>query len=88
MIKWTERYPADIPLMCQLFGHKWEGGWYGSYPYLEAKQGAVDGIGRHHIQLYCKCDRCGNKYHIASIHEHAVKEVFQKPEDDGRIWNG
>ena len=43
-------------------------GYQGGYPYLTAKRGAVDGINRHHVGLYGRCDICDKELLIARIH--------------------
>ena len=45
-------------------------GWAGTTPYLYYKTGSgvVDGCGRMHIDLYCKCDECDEEVLIAKIH--------------------
>lgn len=46
-------------------------GYQGGYPYLTAKRGAVDGIDRHHVSLYGRCDICDEEILIAKIHADA-----------------
>lgn len=54
-------------LLCKIFGHKIAS--EGSYRrYFCAKGGAIDGIGRHHIQLTCICDRCEDLFVAGYIH--------------------
>lgn len=58
-------------ILCRLFGHYISGTYYplsGYTRYFQANAGAVDGIRRHHIQLYTECDRCGEKFHVGNIH--------------------
>ncbi|MGQ7794449.1 hypothetical protein ACUN0C_18745 [Faunimonas sp. B44] len=54
---------------CRWFGHVWEPGWYGDLPYLDAKPGPVDNIGRHHVRLLCECSRCGTTSQVAWVHD-------------------
>lgn len=63
---------------CRLFGHRWHDGWWGSKPYLRASRGPVDGINEHHIRLDCECWRCGGRFHIANIHESALRRVLRE----------
>lgn len=55
-------------LNCKLFGHVMPKGYAGDPPYLEARGGSVDGIGREHWSLYARCDRCDDKFHVANVH--------------------
>ncbi len=56
-----------MSILCELFGHKisnkrpWN-------RYFIAKGGAIDGIGRQHINLYCECDRCEERIKFGMIH--------------------
>ena len=45
-------------------------GWGGDVPYVYNKtnNGIVDGIERMHINLYCKCDNCGEEVLVAKLH--------------------
>ncbi len=45
-------------------------GYAGDSPYLynKSNNGVVDGIGRMHIDLYCKCDSCNQEVLIAKLH--------------------
>ena len=57
-----------MSLLCKLFGHKLPQGWAGGVPYLNARGGGTDGIGREHWWLYAECGRCGRNHHFASVH--------------------
>lgn len=76
-LRWPARSWENVPLMCRLFGHIWTEGWWGSEPYLTPRHrpGYVDGIGRSHVKLECRCDRCGEKSHVANVHD------WEKPDD-------
>lgn len=71
ILRWPARKWEKAPLMCRLFGHIWRDGWFGDRPYLRPSAGPVDNIGRHHVSLSCKCDRCGRKSTIAYVHDWA-----------------
>lgn len=55
-------------------------GYAGGTPYLTATRGAVDGIGRHHVNLYGRCDICDKEILVAKIHADAKtdKLFFKK----------
>ncbi len=55
-------------------------GYAGSEPYVYNKtnKGVVDGIRRMHVELYCKCDTCGEEVKIAMIH----------CDEDGKLYEG
>lgn len=46
-------------------------GYQEGIPYLRATRGAVDGIDRHHVNLYGRCDICDKEILIAKIHADA-----------------
>lgn len=76
MLRWKASKWEKAPLMCRLFGHVWERGWWGDTPYLRAKNlpGYEDGIGRRHIDLVCKCSRCDTQTTMARVHNWAPAE--------------
>ena len=43
-------------------------GYYDDAPYLGVGEIIKDGTGVQHVRLYANCDRCGQRYHAASIH--------------------
>lgn len=54
-------------------------GYCGGIPYLYNKGlGVVDGIGRMHINLYCKCDTCNEEVLVAKFH----------CDKDGKVYKG
>lgn len=57
---------------CKVIGsfgkHKLPTGCYDDAPYLSIGEIIRDGTGVQHVRLYARCDRCGEKYHAASIH--------------------
>ena len=59
-----------MKLRCSLFGHLPAFG-YGHQEgagYFEVVAAGVDGINRHHADLYCNCERCGERYRVGKIH--------------------
>lgn len=79
-LRWSDPYAQNR--WCRWFGHRWKDGWFGDHPYLTALSGPVDGIGRHHITLYCRCDCCGEKRVVAYIHESNVKQAIRGENHD------
>lgn len=68
-LRWPAKsYDTKAKLSCRLFGHTWHAGWWGDKPYLNQKRGPVDGIGRQHIYLDCRCDKCDTRYTVAMMH--------------------
>lgn len=70
-LRWkATRWDKGASIMCRLFGHIWEGGWYGDRPYFRplALPGNIDGIGREHVTLTCQCMRCGYRGHVGYVH--------------------
>lgn len=51
---------------CKWLGHTFELRSY--YRYFTANGGPIDGIGRHHINILNKCERCGENVIIGKIH--------------------
>ena len=52
-------------------------GYAGSAPYLYNKtDGVIDGIGRQHINLYCKCDICDEEIFVAKMHVQADGKIY------------
>jgi len=55
-----------MSIICKVFGHispmQREGGWFSpGQEYATVRNGAVDGINRHHADILYDCDRCGKK---------------------------
>lgn len=67
-------------LICKLFGHTPEPGYYGdsrggNYSgYLEVELDAMDGMGRQHARVYATCRWCGRRYQVGMIHVPRTKE--------------
>jgi len=57
-----------MKLLCLLFGHKLPTGYAEGRPYLRLVESVTDGIGRRHANLYVKCDRCNEDWHVANVH--------------------
>ena len=55
-------------VICNLFGHKRNSGWYGDGLYGEVTPNSIDGIGRAHAIITASCDRCGETYTLARLH--------------------
>ena len=51
--------------MCTILGHRLPT-YCGEPVYGQVR--AVDGIGRHHADVYADCDRCGTRYLVVKIH--------------------
>lgn len=77
-LKWTSYRWEGAPLLCRLFGHRWQSGWWGDEPYLKAQSGPIDGIDEHHIRLKCRCRHCDEEFIIANIHESNIRKVLRK----------
>lgn len=57
-------------ILCHLFGHRPRFG-YGhgeGEGYFRVTLGPVDGIGVHHANLHCDCQRCDTNYKVGMIH--------------------
>lgn len=62
---------------CNLLGHKIN--TKNNYTrYFRATGGALDGIKRHHINLYCDCDRCGENVKFGNIHGTESGNILNK----------
>lgn len=67
-------------LICKLFGHTPEPGYYGDsgngdcHGYLQVELDALDGMGRQHARVYATCRRCGKRYQAGMIHVPRMKE--------------
>ena len=56
-------------MLCVLFGHVPEYGYYGEGEgYFDVKGICVDGINSHHASLLCNCERCGENFKVGNIH--------------------
>lgn len=61
--------------------HTHEFNGYGSdvpYLYYKTHDGVVDGIGRMHVNLYGKCDICGEEVLLAKIHCTEEGKLYKK----------
>jgi hypothetical protein len=69
-LHWPARKWEKAPLLCRWFGHVWNSGWWGDKPYLQPSNlpGYTDGIGARHVDLQCRCDRCGQMLTVAHVH--------------------
>lgn len=76
MLKWSDEYAKN--LMCRLFGHKWNEGWYGSQPYLKPKYYTTDNLGTEHMKLYCRCFRCNQEVSIGFMHKQSVDAEMER----------
>jgi len=52
-------------------------GYQGGTPYLYPKKGAIDGIGRQHVNLYATCDVCNKKFLVAKMHSDVDGKIFK-----------
>lgn len=52
-------------MLCRIFGHKRDAGWWGDGLYGDVVAGALDGIHRQHYAVMNNCDRCGRRYVMA-----------------------
>mgnify|MGYP000123839781 FL=1 len=53
-------------------------GYRGAKPYIFQKYSQVDGIGRIHLHLYARCDKCGKDFPYAMMHlDRALTELCQ-----------
>jgi len=70
IMRWKAKSWEKTSLMCRVFGHIWTGGWWGWLPYLRPRTlpGELDGIGRRHVRLTCRCDRCDLRSEVAYVH--------------------
>lgn len=57
-----------MSILCSMFGHKQNKGWYGDGLYGEIVPASTDGIGRIHAFITADCDRCGKSYTLARLH--------------------
>lgn len=62
-----------MKLLCALFGHRPEDGYYrdyggGSSKYLTVEPCGIDGIRREHANLKTECRRCGKMFIVGKIH--------------------
>lgn len=55
-------------ILCSLFGHKRDKGWWGDGLYGRVHVGIRDGTGRGHARITGECDRCGQIYTLARFH--------------------
>jgi hypothetical protein len=55
-------------ILCRLFGHKRNIGWYGDGLYGDIQLWGIDGVGRAHASIVAECDRCGETYTLARLH--------------------
>ena len=60
-------------ILCKLFGHTQDKGWWGDALYGNVEGGSVDGIGRKHFHITLNCDRCGERYVAARFHGSQVR---------------
>lgn len=59
-----------MKILCFFFGHVPAYG-YGNVPgngYFTVARGPIDGSGREHCDLYCRCERCDIEYRVGKIH--------------------
>lgn len=73
VVWWRAKKWEKADWRCRLLGHAWDAGWWGDLPYYDQERGVIDGIGRQHITLYCRCDRCGDRRPVGYIHEGAAR---------------
>jgi hypothetical protein len=84
-----------MSILCEMFGHRPDQGYYkhDGWGYFDVREGATDGIGRIHGDLYCECARCGVRYQVGKLHipqvvaneygpAKPVKEVLAKYEQE------
>lgn len=71
-------------IICKLLGHKLpcynSKGWYSpGEQYGTMEGGYTDGINRIHVDLYSKCERCGNRFHVMKSHVNntAIKTSYE-----------
>lgn len=55
-------------VLCKLFGHKRNSGWWGDGLYGTLRGPNTDGIGRAHYTVTLECDRCGERYLAARFY--------------------
>ena len=55
-------------ILCNMFGHKRNKGWWGDGLYGKVIQTGADGTGRTHAYVTAECDRCGKNYTLARFH--------------------
>lgn len=62
-------------------------GYCGDVPYLYYKSGEpyVDGIERGHVNLYSKCDICGEEVLVAKMHTDRNGKLYQTALDKKKI---
>ena len=66
-------------IRCKLFGHALPEGWCGGAPYLRVGSVGQDHIDRVHVHLYGECPRCGEEWHICSMHANSLGDLFRPP---------
>jgi len=57
-----------MSILCKMFGHKRNAGWWGDGLYGRVHGPITDGIGRTHYSVEADCDRCGERYRLARFH--------------------
>ncbi len=57
-----------MSVLCAMFGHKRDRGWYGDGLYGDVIPCGIDNVGRAHGYISAKCDRCGETYTLARLH--------------------
>lgn len=75
-----QRYSPAKNFWCRWFGHSVTG-YQGGYPYLTARPGPTDNIGREHLRLVGKCDRCDEEVQVGHIHRSTVERAFNENSD-------
>lgn len=58
----------------------WAKGYASGKPYLVNKYTEVDGIGRIHLSLYARCNKCGEEFPYAMLHlDRVLRELCSHP---------
>lgn len=69
-----------MSIRCKLFGHALPLGWSGGAPYLRVARVGQDHIDRVHVHLEGECPRCGEAWHVCSMHANALGDLFNPPQ--------
>jgi hypothetical protein len=78
-LRWATAPHEKAPLLCRLFGHHWEGGWFGDRPYFRQEFKAIDNLNTFHVKLTCECDRCGATTPVGYTHHRSKSSIIGRP---------
>jgi hypothetical protein len=71
-----------MTILCKLFGHKRNAGWWGDGLYGSVHTIGADNTGRTHFHVRLKCDRCGESYVAARFHGHQFDALRARASQD------